>query len=103
MLTHTRMRDEVAARTGYTKDVVAHVLDELGVLIEEEFLQQGEVILRGLFRVIPTIRTYRRDTVVGNPLHGEDAVQRAEVRRIILTIRPVRSLRKKLSGVPLPG
>ena len=103
MLTHAKLRDGIAARTGYKKDVVAHVLDVLGEMVEEEILQQGEVVLQGLFRVVPVSRAYRakpwnQGTETEAGLQGQRMV-----RRIILTIRPMRTLRKKLTGVLPPG
>ena len=98
MLTHAKMRDRIAKQTGYRPDVVAHVLDALGAVVRE-----GEVVFRGLFRVIPGVRTYAgKPTVKRVSLLEEERVP-VNIRRIVLTIRPVRSLRQRLSGVPLPG
>lgn len=91
MLTHARLRDAVAARTGVPRSVVAHVLDTTYVVVREELLRQGEVTFRGLFRVVPSTRVYR-------PLGGK----LPPVRRIFLTLRPVRTLRQALSAVQLP-
>ena len=89
MLTHARMRDVIAQRTGYPPDVVAHVLDQLEATVLEELLQQGEVIFRGLFRVVPRKQSF--------PNHPQAATGRVE--RITLAVRPTRALRKKLSAV----
>ena len=103
MLTHAKMRDRIAKQTGYRPDVVAHVLDALGAVVRDELVQQGEVVFRGLFRVIPGVRTYAgKPTVKRVSLLEEERVP-VNIRRIVLTIRPVRSLRQRLSGVPLPG
>ena len=92
MLTRAKMRDEVARRTGYRPDVVAHVLDRLDEVVREELLQQGEVVFRGLFRIVPGRRAFPRK--VGEVATGAP--------RITLVIRPVREFRKKLSTVLLP-
>jgi hypothetical protein len=99
MLTHAGMRDKIAEQTGYRPDVVAHILDALGVVVRDELVQQGEVVFRGLFRIVPTRRSY-----VSRPWKRVDGnTQDRVVSRIILGVRPVRSLRRQLSGVPLPG
>lgn len=97
MLTRARLRDEIVRRTGYRRDVIAHVLDEMEKVVRDELVQQGEVMLRGLFRVVPVRRPYARR--VKDPL----AVSAHEryVDRLVLTIRPVRALRKALSAVVL--
>jgi hypothetical protein len=86
------MRDEVARRTGYQPDVVAHVLDRLEEVVREELLQQGEVVFRGLFRIVPGRRAFPRF-----PGSSSDKIE-----RITLTLRPVREFRKKLSAVLPP-
>ncbi len=92
MLTRAKMRDGLAERTGLKPAVIAHVLDKLEDMIREELTQQGEVMFRGLFRVVPVRRTY-----VSQPWSGD--AEPHNIHRIILTIRPVRSLRKSLSQV----
>jgi len=104
MLTRAKMRDAIAKRTGYHPGVVAHVLDELEQLVEGELLQQGEVVFRGLFRVVPSVRTYRRAVKKKGPgLLDPQETSYAPVPRIILSIRPVRSLRRKLTDVLRSG
>ena len=102
MLTHARLRDEIAARTGYKPGVVAHVLVTAQVVIREELLQQGEVVLKGLFRVVPIVRQYNARRWRRDSLAQVDAPP-PPVRRIVLTIKPVRALRLRLSAVPLSG
>lgn len=103
MLTRAKLRDGIARRTGYRRDVVAHVLDVLEDMVREELVQQGEVAFRGLFRVVPVQRSYRR--IVKKAGRGllDPPLEHAPLRRIILTIRPMRSLRKKLTDVLQPG
>jgi len=95
VLTRARLRDAIAKRTGVPQPAVAQVLDALEDLVREELLQQGEVVFRGLFRVTPVRRTY-----VSNP--REVGAEPRNVHRIILTIRPTVSLRKKLTAVLAP-
>lgn len=102
MLTRARMRDTIAKRTGLRAPVVAQVLDTLEDLVREELLQQGEVVFQGLFRVVPGRRLYRakpwnQGSEVEAGLQGPRMIP-----RIILTVRPVSSLRKKLSAVLAP-
>ncbi len=103
MLTRARLRDAISARTGYRKDIVAHVLDVFEDVVRDELLQQGEVALRGLFRIVPVQRAYRR--VVRKAGRGllDPPLEHAPLRRIILTIRPVRAFRKQLTDVLPPG
>lgn len=99
MLTRAKLRDGIAARTGYKKDIVAHVLDVLGEMVEEEILQQGAVALRGLFRIVPVARAYRAKPWNQGEEREAGLQGQRTVRRIILTIRPMRTLRRKLTGV----
>ena len=101
MLTRARLRDSVARRTGLPRSVVAQVLDAVEDLVREELVQQGEVAFRGLFRIVPVRRLYRR-VKPGQTARlpaGEDDLRYEDIARIILTIRPMRSLRKKLTAV----
>lgn len=93
MLTRARLRDVVAKRTGLSKSVVAHVLDSVEDVVREELVQQGEVVFRGLFRITPVQRVY------ASFQRTKDGLPVSKVPRIILTIRPTRSLRKKLTAV----
>jgi hypothetical protein len=103
VLNRARMRDEVAKRTGYRPDVVAHLLDVLEGVVRDELMQQGEVVFRGLFRITPGIRTYAGKPATKHVSLLEEQRTPVSIRRIVLAIRPVRSLRRKLSEVPLPG
>lgn len=89
MLTYARMRDEVARRTGYRPDVVAHVLDKLEEVVRAELLQQGEVVFRGLFRITPGRRMF----------YSAYWSTGARVERIVLSVKPVRAFRSALSRV----
>lgn len=94
MLTHARMRDLIAKSSGLPSHVVAYVLDEQEKLIQRELEQQGEVVFRGLFRVVPSRRTYRRRTELGPVV--------TTIEKIILTVRPLRDLRLRLNAVLTP-
>lgn len=93
MLTRARMRDRIAKRTGLPSSVVAQVLDSLEDLVREELLQQGEVVFRDLFRIV-SVRQRFPAQVPGDPV--------AQVERLKLSIRPVTSMKKKLSAVLAP-
>jgi len=93
VLTRARLRDAVAKRTGLPRSVVAQVLDAVEVLVREELVQQGTVVFQGLFRITPTQREY------ASFQRTKDGLPVSKVPRIILTIRPTRSLRKKLTAV----
>ena len=105
MLTRTRLRDGIVERTGLRQSVVALALDTMEEMIREELLQQGEVVFRGLFRVTPVRRVYKASRRVqerqSELLHGTSGP--VTVSRIILTLRPVRTLRRKLSAVLRPS
>lgn len=94
MLTHARMRDLIAKSSGLPGHVVAHVLDEQEKLIQRELEQQGEVVFRGLFRIVPSRRMYRRRTELGPVV--------TTIEKIILTVRPLRDLRLRLNAVLAP-
>ena len=97
MLTRAKLRDEIVRKTKYRPDVVAHVLDVFEELVRAELLQQGEVSLRGLFRVVPVRRLFYRQPRT-KPSTEKPAKQET-VERIVLTIRPMRALRDQLTAV----
>lgn len=90
MLTRARLRDKIVERTGYRQDVVAHILDVMEELMRAELVAQGEIMLRGLFRVTTVQRGYRPRKGSAGPAP----------RRIVLLIKPTRILRRKLNQVP---
>ncbi len=92
MLTRARMRDRIAERTELKAPIVAQVLDALEDLIREELTQQGSVVFRGLFRIVPIRRKFAAR--IG------DKEQRVE--RIVLVVKTSTSLRDRLSSVLSP-
>jgi len=87
-LTTAQLRKKIAKRTGLPEWMVAQVLDEAIKLMQVELIQQGEILIARLCRISTTIR------VVARPNGGR-------VKRIVLTIRPVRSFRQRLNAVKL--
>ena len=87
-LDYAKLRDQVASRTGIPRTVVAHVLDATLASIEAELMQQGELHLRGLFRVTTsTKRVASWGVKCAGPL------------RVILNVRPVRAFRVRLNSL----
>ena len=88
-LTTAGLRDRIAKRTGVPPKVVALVLDTLIDEVHRELMGQGEVHLRGLFRVAT-----RQKTVV--------TPDKNRFERVLLSIKPVRSFRDRLNTLTPP-
>ena len=89
-LTTASLRDRIAKSTGLPKHLVAHVLDALIDEMRSELMGQGELHIRGLFRIY----TSQKDVVL--------SADNSRTRRVLLQVRPVRSFRRALNTI-LPG
>ena len=85
-LTYATLRDRIARRTGMPRSVVAHVLDGLIREMSDELLGQGEIYLRGLFR----LSSVKREFVMPG---------KRTMSRLSLRVRPVRTFRQRLNRV----
>jgi nucleoid DNA-binding protein len=86
-LTTSILRKKVAQRTGLPEKVVGAVLRAALQEMQEEIVQQGTVKLAGFVNISTTVRR-----LGGNMSDTEGS-------RILLTVRPMRSFRKRLNLV----
>jgi nucleoid DNA-binding protein len=91
-LTSAVLRRKVALRTRLPENIVAHVLDAALAEMRTELLQQGTVKLTGLMTVSTTVRS----------LGGSALKMGAAGKRIVLTVKPHPSFRKRLNKI-FPG
>ena len=89
-LTTAVLRKKVAKKTGLPESIVGQVLDYALEENREELMQQGTVKLRGFASISTTMKTL-----------GGNLIDHRGSRRIILTIRPLRSFRERLNRVSL--
>lgn len=79
----------IAAHTGYSENIIRHILDVQCELLRASLLRQEEVVISTLLRLTPALRTME--------IRQEGKGDRVKVRKILLQVRPVKSFRKELN------